>query len=99
MKKRDGSDGTGADYIDQLVEHLQGRGVEVLTDHRVVNLIRNARNEIVGVEVETDEGRIAVRSRKAVIFGTRRLCAQPGLRAPSSADLSLRLVRSADGDR
>lgn len=70
VKKSDGSDGAGADYIDQLVEHLQGRGVEVLTDHRVANLVRGANNEIIGVDVDTDEGRIAVRSRKAVIFGT-----------------------------
>lgn len=70
VKKSDGSDGAGADYIDQLVEHLQGRGVEVLTDHRVVNLVRGASNEIIGVEVDTEEGKIAVRSRKAVIFGT-----------------------------
>lgn len=70
VKKSDGSDGAGADYIDQLVEHLQGRGVEVLTDHRVVNLVRGANNEIIGVEVDTEEGKIAVRSRKAVIFGT-----------------------------
>jgi succinate dehydrogenase/fumarate reductase flavoprotein subunit len=35
-----------------------------------VSLVRNGRNAIVGVEVDTDEGRIAVRSRKAVIFGT-----------------------------
>jgi 3-oxosteroid 1-dehydrogenase len=69
VKKSDGSDGAGADYIDQLVEHLQGRGVEVLTDHRVVNLVRGANNEIIGVEVDTEEGKIAVRSRKAVIFG------------------------------
>lgn len=48
VKKSDGSDGAGADYIDQLVEHLQGCGVEVLTDHRVVNLIRGAQHEIIG---------------------------------------------------
>lgn len=70
VKKSDGSDGSGSDYIDQLVEHLQGRGVEILTDHSVVNLIRNERNGIAGVEVDTEEGRITVRSRKAVIFGT-----------------------------
>jgi succinate dehydrogenase/fumarate reductase flavoprotein subunit len=70
VRKSDGSDGAGADYIDQLVEHLQGRGVEVLTDHAAINLIRNARNEIVGLDVDTDDGRIAVRSRKAVIFGS-----------------------------
>jgi 3-oxosteroid 1-dehydrogenase len=70
VKRADGSDGAGADYVDQLVEYAQGRGVEVLTDHRVIDLVRGAGNEIVGVEVDTEEGRIAVRSRKAVIFGT-----------------------------
>ena len=70
VKKRNGSDGTGADFVDQLVEHLQSRNVEVLTDHGVVNLVRNARNGIVGVDVDTEAGRISVRSRKAVIFGT-----------------------------
>lgn len=70
VQKSDGGIGMGSDYIDQLVAHLEGRGVEVLTDHRVVNLVRGARNEIAGVEVDTDEGRIAVRCRKAVIFGS-----------------------------
>jgi succinate dehydrogenase/fumarate reductase flavoprotein subunit len=70
VMKSDGSYGFGADYIDQLVEYLEGRGVEVLTDHRVVNLIRNGRDHILGVEVETEEGTITVRSRKAVIFGS-----------------------------
>jgi 3-oxosteroid 1-dehydrogenase len=70
VKRADGTDGNGADYVDQLVAHLEGRGVPILTDHRVTSLVRNARNEIVGVEVDTDEGRIAVRARKAVVFGT-----------------------------
>jgi succinate dehydrogenase/fumarate reductase flavoprotein subunit len=70
VKRADGSDGAGPDYVDQLVQYVQGRGVDVLTDHRVINLVRGAGNEIVGVEVDTEEGRIAVRSRKAVIFGT-----------------------------
>ena len=70
VKKSDGSDGGGADYIDQLVAHLETHGVEILTDHAVTNLVRNARGEVIGVEVATDEGPIAVRSRKAVIFGT-----------------------------
>lgn len=70
VKRTDGSDGAGADYVDQLVDYLQGRGVEILTDHRVIKLVRGASNEIAGVEVDTEDGKIAVRSRKAVIFGT-----------------------------
>lgn len=70
VQKADGSDGSGADFIDQLVEHLQGRKGEVLTDHRVSGLIRNARNEVSGVEVDTEDGKISVRARKAVIFGS-----------------------------
>lgn len=70
IKKADGSDGNGAEYVDQYVAYLEQRGVPILTDHRVASLVRNAKNEIVGVEVDTDEGRIAVRAKKAVIFGT-----------------------------
>lgn len=70
VRKADGTDGFGADYIDQLVAWLEGKGVPVVTDHRVVAVVRNPRNEVVGVEVDTDDGRIAVRARKAVIFGS-----------------------------
>jgi succinate dehydrogenase/fumarate reductase flavoprotein subunit len=70
VRRADGTDGSGADYIDQLVAYLERKGVQILTDHRVVGLVRNARNEVTGVEVDTDDGRIAVRARKAVIFGT-----------------------------
>lgn len=68
--KADGSNGGGTDYIDQLEGYLQKQGVEILTDHRVQKLILNARQEVVGVEVETEDGVVQIRARKGVVFGT-----------------------------
>lgn len=68
--KADGTDGGGSDYIEQYEAHLARQGVEILTDHQVTRLVMNARREVIGVEVQTERGPIAVRSRKAVIFGT-----------------------------
>lgn len=68
--KADGTSGAGADYIEQLESHLARKGVEILTDHRVQQLILNAKNEVVGVEVMTDKGVVRIRARKAAIFGT-----------------------------
>jgi len=68
--KADGSDGGGPDYIEQLEANLAARGAEILTDHRVMRLILNGRDEVAGVEVQTEQGIVNVRSRKAVIFGS-----------------------------
>ncbi|NMG73648.1 FAD-dependent oxidoreductase [Aromatoleum diolicum] len=68
--KADGSNGGGTDYIDQLEGYLKKQGVEILTDHRVQKLILNARQEVVGVEVETEDGVVQIRARKGVVFGT-----------------------------
>jgi len=68
--RKDGSDGSGSDFIDQLEAACVAAGVEVLTDHGVSSLITNSAGEIIGAEVDTEDGPIQVRSRKAVIFGT-----------------------------
>nr|NMF96390.1 FAD-dependent oxidoreductase [Aromatoleum toluolicum] len=68
--KADGSNGGGTDYIEQLEAYLKKQGVEILTDHRVQKLILNARQEVVGVEVETEDGVVQIRARKGVVFGT-----------------------------
>ncbi len=68
--KADGSNGGGTDYIEQLEAYLKKQGVEILTDHRVQKLIQNARQEVVGVEVETEDGVVHIRAGKGVIFGS-----------------------------
>lgn len=68
--KADGSNGGGPDYVDQLVAYLKGQGVEILTEHAVKKLILNAGQEVVGVEVETEDGVVQIRARKGVVFGT-----------------------------
>jgi 3-oxosteroid 1-dehydrogenase len=46
-------------------------GVEIRTGIRVQRVIRNERDEIVGVEADSAEGKtVAIRARKAVIFAT-----------------------------
>lgn len=68
--KADGSNGGGTDYIEQIESYLKKQGVEILTDHGVKSLILNARQEVVGVEVETEDGVVQIRARKGVVFGT-----------------------------
>lgn len=45
-------------------------GVTVRTSHRVQKVILNDKREVIGVEVQNDEGTLRVKARKAVIFAT-----------------------------
>jgi 3-oxosteroid 1-dehydrogenase len=45
-------------------------GVDIRTGHRVQRLIRNAANEVIGVEADTAKGKKRFFARKAVVFCT-----------------------------
>ncbi len=66
----DGSMGLGADLMAQLGQAMQKRKIPVLLNHRAVRLVQNDEGRVIGVEAETDNGTVALKSRKAVIFAT-----------------------------
>ncbi|MEA2524695.1 MAG: 3-oxosteroid 1-dehydrogenase, partial [Thermomicrobiales bacterium] len=45
-------------------------GVPLLTEHRVVGVFQNGAGEVVGVQVDNNGTQLAIRAKKAVIFGT-----------------------------
>lgn len=53
-----------------MIDHVRARGVPILLRHRVTRALTNGRGEVVGVEVEHDGRRWAVRARRGVVFGT-----------------------------
>ncbi|MEA2515657.1 MAG: 3-oxosteroid 1-dehydrogenase [Thermomicrobiales bacterium] len=63
--------GAGPEMIRQLSEAAEKRQVPVLTGHRVERVVVNDAGAVVGVEAATADGAtVAVRGRKAVIFGS-----------------------------
>ena len=68
-KRADGTGGRGPDQIEQYEAYLTGKGVPILTDHRVTEVIKKD-GAVVGVTAETPDGPVSIRARQAVIFGT-----------------------------
>jgi succinate dehydrogenase/fumarate reductase flavoprotein subunit len=61
--------GAGAGLIQQLHEGFEKKPVELLLDHRVLDLIRNEEGVVVGLSVDRgDEAPANFRARKAVVF-------------------------------
>jgi len=46
------------------------QGVPLLTEHRVVGVFLNGMGEVVGVQAESGGAPVAIRARRAVVFGT-----------------------------
>ena len=70
-KKADGSFGLGDEMVRQLRAGLSARNIPLLTGHRVTRAIVNARREVVGLEVQKQNGpSLRVRARRAVVFAS-----------------------------
>ena len=65
-----GGVGYGFDLISQTKAWIDSHDIEVLTSHRVTQIVLNDKKEVVGVLAETGEDTVAVQARKAVIFGS-----------------------------
>ncbi|MBN1368615.1 MAG: FAD-dependent oxidoreductase, partial [Dehalococcoidaceae bacterium] len=74
-----GGVGFGFNLIAQTRAWLDSHGVEILTGHRVVEIVLNSERQVTGVLADTGEGITAVRARKAVIFGSGGFTHDPGL--------------------
>jgi len=74
-----GGTGFGFNLIAQTRAWLDSHDVEILTGHRVVEIVLNSDKEVTGVLADTGEGITAVRARKAVIFGSGGFTHNPSL--------------------
>lgn len=74
-----GGVGFGFNLIAQTRAWLDSHDVEILTGHRVVEIVLNTDREVTGVLADTGEGITAVRARKAVIFGSGGFTHDPNL--------------------
>jgi 3-oxosteroid 1-dehydrogenase len=64
-----GTVGDGAVLIGAMEEYLAGKGVPLLTEHRVTAVIREG-GRAVGVEAQANGRTLRIRARKGVVFGT-----------------------------
>jgi len=64
----DDTRGNGASFIARLAELVAGRQIPVHLEHRVAGVVVDGDGRVVGVRVETPDGEIAARGRKAVFF-------------------------------
>ncbi len=79
-RKPDGSFGLGDEMVRQLREAMERRGIPTLLRHRASGLLTNARKEIVGVDVETPDGKVArIRARRGVVFASGGFTHNPEL--------------------
>ena len=63
--------GAGESLIWQLQQGFEKLPIQVLLEHQVLDLVRNAKNEIVGLIVDRgDDAPVHFRARKAVVFAT-----------------------------
>jgi len=56
--------------LDQLASAGDRLGITVLTGHRVVTVLRNEAQEVIGVEAHVRTRTVLVRACKAIVFGT-----------------------------
>lgn len=75
-----GTTGGGAELIKQMSSWINTHNVEVLTGHRVNEIILNEKGQVIGVKVITANNKaVAFRSKKAVIFGSGGFTHNPEL--------------------
>jgi 3-oxosteroid 1-dehydrogenase len=76
----EGELGTGADMIRQMMEAIERDGIDVLTEHPVLQLVLDDDGRAVGVIAEHDGEEVAIGARQAVVFATGGWGQNPELR-------------------
>jgi hypothetical protein len=72
--------GFGSELIRQMSEWIDSNGIQVLTSHRVTQIVVNDEKEVIGVvATTTGNDTVAVKARKAVIFGSGGFTHNPEL--------------------
>jgi succinate dehydrogenase/fumarate reductase flavoprotein subunit len=77
--KPDGSVGPGRELVRQLRAWLDAKKVPVLLRHAVTGIERDSSGRVIGVSVNAPNGPIAIRARKAVVFGSGGFTHNPEL--------------------
>ena len=67
---RDQPQGSGVVFSMLFSEQLEERGIEVLLEHKMLRIYREPDGPVQGLEVETPDGIINMRARKAIIIAT-----------------------------
>jgi len=68
---RQGGIGYGPDLIRQFHKWIKEKGIQILTNHRVQQILLNEKRETIGVQVLLNDGSIrSIRSKKAILFGS-----------------------------
>jgi succinate dehydrogenase/fumarate reductase flavoprotein subunit len=62
--------GGGSNLVLNMQTWVKKHGVPVLYNHRVVGVFRNSNGQVVGVQVAVGSKTLAIRAKKAVIFGS-----------------------------
>jgi hypothetical protein len=71
VKDDEGKQAYGYVLVQQLEECARANGIKILVNHEVTQILRNAKNEVIGLEVHSEDNGIQnFRARKAVIFGS-----------------------------
>jgi hypothetical protein len=60
----------GGELIRQMKTWATSNGVEILTNHEAIKILRNDQSEVIGLEVLADGNSKTFRGRKAVVFGS-----------------------------
>lgn len=79
-RREDGSAGAGRDMIKAMSTYAQEHGAQILTEHAVTKIIREADGRVVGVEANTPDGLKTFRAHKGVIFGSGGFTQNPEMR-------------------
>jgi 3-oxosteroid 1-dehydrogenase len=66
----DGGSGSGHELVRQLSEAAASRKIEMRMRHRVRGLVVDEEQRVVGVEVETPDGRATLRANHGVVFAS-----------------------------
>jgi succinate dehydrogenase/fumarate reductase flavoprotein subunit len=76
----EGDMGMGGELIRQLKKWADNNKIPLLLNHRVVRIIQNNNDEVIGIEALVNNNqRVMIRARKAVIFGSGGFTFNPNL--------------------
>ncbi|MDR2493265.1 MAG: FAD-dependent oxidoreductase [Coriobacteriales bacterium] len=64
------SEGSGIVISMHFFEQLEKRGIEVLLRHKMTKIFREPNGPVLGIEVETPDGTIAIKARRGVVIAT-----------------------------
>ena len=62
--------GSGVVFSMLFHEQLEARGVQILLEHKMTKIYREPGGPVLGLEVETPDGTIAMKARKGVVIAT-----------------------------